>query len=202
VNRVFAEPPVASDRTPAPLFPHAVPAGTHGRRYGTRAVRLAVSKGGIVNDTIAPTPKRRRWGLAALAAGLTPLAVAGCTAPGGETGPSPTLPPPTGACRIIDFDKATVASRPSPATSPRYLLTVTGTKPSVSQTVRLVPVTYIRQPEYWAIEVTACDPPGVGLPQTGPYTSTLDLTGVTGTKGIEVVGATRSQSFDLATGPA
>jgi hypothetical protein len=155
-----------------------------------------------VNDTIELIPKRHRWGFGALAVALLPLAAAGCVKPGETPGPSPTSPPPTGACRIIDFEKASVASKPSPATSPRYVLTVSGSKPSVSQSVRLVPLTYIVQPEYWAVEVTACDPPGVGLPQTGPYTESLDLTGVIGAKGIEVVGATRAQTFDLPSGPA
>jgi hypothetical protein len=102
---------------------------------------------------------------------------------------------------VIDFEKATVTPKPSPATSPRYELTVTGKTPSMSQRVKLVPVTYIRQPEYWAIQVSACHVGDVLLPAEGRFSATLDLTGSLGTQGIEVVGKTRSQKIDL-TAPA
>jgi hypothetical protein len=145
-----------------------------------------------------------------MAIAVGPVAAVACTHPHPPprsttttTGPastgSTTTTPATGDCRIIDFEKATLVRSAPPAEGapPRYVLTVSGTKPSISETVRLVAVTYIRQPEYWAIEVTACEPPGAGLPATGPYTVSADVTSTLGTKGVEVVGASRSQQIDL-----
>ena len=60
----------------------------------------------------------------------------------------------------------------------------------------LSPVIYIRQPEYWEIEVQGCQR-GLGLPVLTPYTVALRLGGTIGTKGVEVVGATRSQRIDV-----
>jgi hypothetical protein len=57
-------------------------------------------------------------------------------------------------------------------------------------------VTYIRQPEYWEIEVQGCMR-GLGLPVLTPYTATLRLGSTIGTMGVEVVGATRSQRIDV-----
>ena len=165
-----------------------------------------------MNDTTPDTKgrgatvsRRRGWTVLVLAVALSPLAATlACRPPGPKPDPGTTTtsrPPLPGKCRRIDFAKATVEQVPSTATSPRYRLTVTGTKPSISQSVSLVPVTYIQQPEYWLIEVVACDPPEAGLPATGPYTATLDLTGVLGTKGIEVYGATRSERIDVPATP-
>ena len=61
------------------------------------------------------------------------------------------------------------------------------------------PVIYIQQPEYWAIEVVG-SLRGIGLPALAPYAVSIPLAGIIGTKGIEVVGATRSQRFDISTG--
>ena len=54
-----------------------------------------------------------------------------------------------------------------------------------------------RQPDFWAITVTGCSS-GTGLPVVTPYTATLDFTGPLGRCGIEAVGATTRQQFDLA----
>jgi heat shock protein HslJ len=167
--------------------------------------------GGIMSDTTSEPGQRKsnrnRWrgSATALAVGLGLTGLAGAatacvTPPKPPTTTTTTTTGPGGQprdCRVIDFEKATVESVPSAATTPRHRLVVSGTKPSLSQTVSLRPVTYIQQPEYWAIEVTACDPPQAGLPATGPYTATLDLTGSLGTRGITVVGATRSQNIDV-----
>jgi hypothetical protein len=58
-----------------------------------------------------------------------------------------------------------------------------------------VPLIYIQQPEYWGIEVVGCLP-GIGLPEA-PYTISIPLDGITGTKGIEVIGATRSEKREF-----
>jgi hypothetical protein len=63
--------------------------------------------------------------------------------------------------------------------------------------VDLTPLVYIRQPEFWGIEVIGRLPGGIGLPTTAPYTASLPLNGITGTKGVEVIGATRSEKISV-----
>jgi hypothetical protein len=132
----------------------------------------------------------------ALVGGLAVLAAVGCTTPPPDdpgTGTTCLSPKP------IDFDKATVTQVPSTATSPRHLLTVTGTVPTSGQTVRLVPVVYVQQPEYWRIEVQVCLPLGSGSGAPGPYTATYDFLGSKGKAGIEVAGTgAHTQRFDLS----
>jgi heat shock protein HslJ len=104
-----------------------------------------------------------------------------------------------GVCSTIDFATAQVVPIAStgPAGSVRYRLTVRGTKPSSNVTVSLVPLVYVRQPEYWGIQVTGCAS-GPGLPVLMPYTATYDFTGPMGTCGIDVLGRTTSKRFNLA----
>ena len=71
------------------------------------------------------------------------------------------LPKPS-SCRLIDFEKAEV--RPG-IVSGTYILIVNGIKPYLNMQVNLVPLVYVRQPEYWGIEVTGCLPGGIGLRQ-------------------------------------
>jgi hypothetical protein len=93
----------------------------------------------------------------------------------------------------IEFDEARV----TPGTAPgAYVLTVSGTKPYANMEVRLSPLVYIRQPDYWEIQVVGTLP-GIGLPALAPYTVSLPLDGVLGTKGIEVIGDTRRMAFDI-----
>jgi len=63
--------------------------------------------------------------------------------------------------------------------------------------VNLKPLVYIRQPEYWGIEVIGGLPGGIGLPTTAPYIASLPLDGTIGTQGIEVIGATRSEKISV-----
>jgi hypothetical protein len=128
------------------------------------------------------------------------VAATGCTDP--ETpapgpGPAPTCRNPT----VIDFAKASVRQTASEATAYRYVLTVTGTKPSISQSVRLFPVVYIQQPDYHLIQVQTCDPEGPVLDVTAPYTVTMSFLGSMGRKGIAVGGTgDHQQRFDLDSG--
>jgi hypothetical protein len=101
--------------------------------------------------------------------------------------------PPTRACRLLDFDKVEVRPGFVPRT---FILIVSGTKPYANMSVDLRPLTYVQQPEYWGIEVVGCLP-GFGLPVVAPYTVSLPLDGVTGRRGIEVIGATRSEKLDV-----
>jgi hypothetical protein len=103
------------------------------------------------------------------------------------------LPKPS-SCRLIDFEEAEV--RPG-IVSGTYILIVRGTKPYLNMEVSLIPLVYIRQPEYWGIEVIGCLPGGIGLPATEPYIAVLPLNGTIGTQGIEVIGATRSEKISV-----
>jgi hypothetical protein len=103
------------------------------------------------------------------------------------------LPPP-GSSRLIDFDRAEIVTLDS--FPPRHVLKVTGVKPFLNMEVDLVPLVYIRQPEYWGIEVVG-RLRGIGLPALAPYTVSMPLDGFIGTQGIEVIGATRSQKIGV-----
>jgi hypothetical protein len=105
--------------------------------------------------------------------------------------------PQASSCRLIDFEKAEV--RPG-IVSGTYILIVRGTKPYLNMKVRLIPLVYIRQPEYWGIEVTGCLTEGIGLPATEPYTAILALNDTVGTQGIEVIGATHSETISVPPG--
>jgi hypothetical protein len=103
--------------------------------------------------------------------------------------------PPAPASRIIEFDQAEAVSLMiSPPPPP--MLVVTGHKPFANMEVTLNPVRYIRRPEYWVIEVIGSMPP-IGQPAVVPYTVELDLTGVIGTEGIEVVGAGHTERIEI-----
>jgi hypothetical protein len=101
--------------------------------------------------------------------------------------------PASTTCRRIDFDKAEVRPGFIPNT---WFLFVSGQKPWATMIVSLQPLIYIDKPEYWGIEVVGCLS-GIGLPQTAPYTVVLDITHVLGKKGVEVMGATRSQTISV-----
>jgi hypothetical protein len=94
---------------------------------------------------------------------------------------------------LIDFDEAEI--RPG-TVSGTLVLIVNGTKPA-SMRVNLEPLVYVRQPEYWGIEVVGYLP-DIRLPAIVPYSVSIPLEGIQGTKGVEVIGATRSKllSFD------
>ena len=97
--------------------------------------------------------------------------------------------------RLIDFERADVISLmiypPPPPT-----LVVAGQKPFANMQVTLNPLRYERQPEYWGIEVVGYIPP-VGQPAIVPYAVELSLAGISGTMGIEVIGAGRTERIGL-----
>ncbi|MBP0448368.1 MULTISPECIES: hypothetical protein [unclassified Kitasatospora] len=95
--------------------------------------------------------------------------------------------------RIIDFDEAKAVPGIVPGT---FILVVNGVMPYLNMTVRLSPLVYIQRPDYWGIEVVG-SLHGVGLPATAPYTVSLPLDGILGTRGIEVIGANRTERIDL-----
>jgi len=97
--------------------------------------------------------------------------------------------PKAESCRRIDFDRIEIAHG---LVKGSWILIVSGTKPYINMRVELMPLIYVQQPEYWGIEVVGCLS-GIGLPAIGAYTVSLPLDGITGTKGIEVIGATHSE---------
>jgi len=112
---------------------------------------------------------------------------------------------------LIDFQQADVSS---PEDSPGALvLRVRGVKPTAEIDVRLLPVQYIRAPEFWAIQVSGSShtsqcvdragsaPTGSGSQDSGEereYEVILDVTSILGTEGIEVLGASTSVRIPVA----
>lgn len=120
--------------------------------------------------------------------------------------------------RLVEYDTATVITQM--IHPPKPVLVVNGEKPWPGMEVALVPVTYIRQPEYWEIHVVGspgdiggppqatqlpaeppvatqlpADPPvATQLPaESTAYSVQIDLAACTGTIGIEVVGANQTE---------
>jgi len=101
--------------------------------------------------------------------------------------------PVSESVRLIDFERAEVRPGFLPGT---YILVVSGTKPYLNMQVMLSPLVYVRQPEYWGIEVIG-SLPGIGLPALAPYTVSLPLDSIRGSIGIEVIGANQTQFINL-----
>src|SRR5262245_17165707 len=81
--------------------------------------------------------------------------------------------------RLIDFDTAEV--RPGFVNN-TFILIVTGSVPCSNMRVELVPLIYIRRPEYWEIEVVGILPGPICLPQIRNFTEALPLDGILGTE--------------------
>jgi heat shock protein HslJ len=120
----------------------------------------------------------------------------------GPVGP-PGTPPPTPlglVCRPAAFDRA-VIERSTGADPSRWQLTVSGM--NTGPTPFPAAFTYVHQPEYWAFELRACDAPGDAHPQViTPFVVTRDLTGFTGTKGVELISGSRTQRLDVPPPPS
>lgn len=101
-----------------------------------------------------------------------------------------TSQPASQSYRLIDFEEVDVRPGIVPET---YFLTVSGTAPCYNMEVSLSPLVYIRCPEYWGIEVVGHLPTGICLTAEKPYSVTIPLTGITGSEGIEVIGASKRE---------
>jgi hypothetical protein len=138
----------------------------------------------------------------AAAALVQPVLAGGASAarPVPPTHPTrPTKPTePAQVCQLISFDKAEVVQSPSG----QVTLYVAGLAPSSGVTVKLVPLVYIRQPEYWGIQVIGCSS-GTNLTVLTPYVAKADVTSTLGTEGIEVIGTNQSVQIPVkSTGTA
>jgi hypothetical protein len=86
---------------------------------------------------------------------------------------------------------------------PQPRLVVSGVKPYPAMEVTLVPVAYIQMPAFWEIQVVGTpgppnQPTQLPADTSTPYTVELDLAGVTGVVGIEVMGAQQSERIVVA----
>lgn len=104
---------------------------------------------------------------------------------------SRTQPKPE-SCQLATFVTARVT-----ATKGSFYLTVAGKKPFTNMRVRLIPRIYIRQPEFWGIEVVGCVY-GIGLPVVTRYVETIPLDGIIGTRGIEVIGKNKTKKIVIS----
>lgn len=105
--------------------------------------------------------------------------------------------------RIVNFDSAEI--RAVPFQDSLYLW-VTGPHPGKDLQIRLAPRYYNDRPDYWAIEVAAIRrtmlPTGPAVEETTTFECAIPLVGVTGFRGITVIGANRLQRIDIAEMPA
>jgi heat shock protein HslJ len=147
---------------------------------------------------------RRTWPPRAVRAIVAGVCVVGtataCVRPPDPPPPPPTTTLPGLTCRPGNFEQA-IIERSADAEQPRWYLTVSGMESGGSTS--LAAVTYVDQPDYWAIEVRLCWRPDVAYPGAYfPFVTTIDLTGITGTKGVEAVGGSRSQRLEVPPPPS
>jgi hypothetical protein len=103
--------------------------------------------------------------------------------------------PKAGSYRLVDFEWAEVVTLES--FPPQFLLRVGGTKPYANMSVDLSPLVHTTRPEYWGIEVVGRLRGGILLPAEVPYEVSLPLSSITGTRGVEVIGATHSEKLEV-----
>jgi hypothetical protein len=99
--------------------------------------------------------------------------------------------------RRIDFEEATVRPGFIPGT---WFLIVKGKAPCLNMRVSLSPLMYVTCPEYWGIEVIGTTNGPFCLATVKPYVEAIPLNGIVGSKGIEVLGATRKKKIKVSGG--
>ena len=72
-----------------------------------------------------------------------------------------------------------------------YQLTVTGVKPYTNMEVSLSHEAYNGRPAYWRTVVVGCVKNGLLMPLASPYYVTMNLDQFVGSRGVEIVGASR-----------
>lgn len=93
-------------------------------------------------------------------------------------------------CRRVDFDFVEV--RDSARLGGGRLLLVSGVKSWADLRVTLEPLSYRETPDFWAIEVVG-RLTASGLPGLVDFCVALPLESIQGCKGVEVIGATKSE---------
>ncbi|MEG6509104.1 hypothetical protein V6C03_08975 [Methyloligella sp. 2.7D] len=108
-------------------------------------------------------------------------------------GPGPRLVKPAfgvaGECQPIDFDNVEIQYYRGRGI---YQLKVSGFKKFSNMEVSLSHQSYSRRPAYWTTVVVGCWKNFLVLPVPTPYYVTMPLTDFVGTRGVEIVGATRT----------
>ena len=102
--------------------------------------------------------------------------------------------------QIIDFEIAEL--RKVPFQDSLYLW-VQGNRPAGDFEAKLAPRVYHDRPEYWGIEVAVVSPlnpdnDGGTASQSLRYERSVPLTGITGIRGITVIGANQIKRIDIA----
>lgn len=97
-------------------------------------------------------------------------------------------------CETIDYEDAIVVPG---FVNDTYILIVCGEAPADGMAVRLSPVVYVMQPDYWQIDLIGCTGGGNKPCATRAFIAEISLDGIRGKKGIKVVGKTRQKSFDV-----
>jgi hypothetical protein len=101
--------------------------------------------------------------------------------------------------RLIDFERAGVVT--PMIYPPRPSLVVSGAL-VFPMDVTLVPLVYVSRPEWWGIQVVGSTDAGPHPTQpitAVPYSIQIDLDAITGTEGIEVVGASGTERIAVPT---
>lgn len=99
--------------------------------------------------------------------------------------------------RIIDFERAEL--RKLPFQDSLYLW-VRGTLPGIGFEARLAPRLYHNRPEYWAIEVAVIRTPANDVGSADEplvFERSVPLTGITGVRGITVIGANQVKRIEI-----
>ncbi|MEU4621335.1 hypothetical protein AB0G04_15335 [Actinoplanes sp. NPDC023801] len=102
---------------------------------------------------------------------------------------------PAESSYLIDFERADAVSLMIYPPPPPMLI-VSGQKPFANMEVTLNPLRFVQQPEYWGIEVIGTMP-ATGQPAIVPYAVELDLNGLLGTRGVEVIGANGTERIEI-----
>jgi hypothetical protein len=95
----------------------------------------------------------------------------------------------TGECYPIDFQDIDIQWYAGRGV---YQLTVSGMKPFTNMDVSLDHESYNGRPAYWRTVVIGCTKNGLLLPLATPYYITMNLDRFIGTRGVEIVGASRA----------
>ena len=100
----------------------------------------------------------------------------------------------TGECKPLDFDGVEIEYYRGKGI---YQLTITGTKPFTNMEVSLSEEPAAGRPAYRKTVVIGCVKNFLVVPLASPYYLTVPLEQFSGTRGIEIIGATRRVRRDL-----
>lgn len=95
----------------------------------------------------------------------------------------------TGSCEALDFDNIDIKWYGGRGT---YVLTVGGMKPYTNMEVSLSHKGYGSRPAYWQTVVVGCVKNFLVMPIPSPYYVTMPLDRFVGTRGVEIIGASRT----------